>query len=141
MTAIEVVSSTETAQVGTPAFDIMIPQIIEANGTGVDMVSGATFSSRALKNAVNDAAQQAGCTNLAAFQAGTVEVAPDEAIEGTWDVVIVGAGGAGIAAAAQAAQDLQAAVAAADPFSVEKMAAICQAKIGAGNVPQLIKIV
>ena len=105
VTAIEVVSSTETAQVGTPAFDIMIPQIIEANGTGVDMVSGATFSSRALKNAVNDAAQQAGCTNLAAFQAGTVEVAPDEAIEGTWDVVIVGAGGAGIAAAAQAAQD------------------------------------
>ena len=43
--------------------------------------------------------------------------------------------------AAQAAQDLQAAVAAADPFSVEKMAALCQAKIGAGNVPQLIKIV
>ena len=43
--------------------------------------------------------------------------------------------------AAQAAQDLQAAVAAADPFSVEKMAALCQTKIGAANGPQLIKIV
>ena len=105
VTGIEVVASTETAQVGTPAFDIMIPQIIEANGIGVDMVSGATFSSRALKNAVADAAQQAGCTNLSAFQANTVEIAAGEPIEGTWDVVIVGAGGAGIAAAAQAAQD------------------------------------
>ena len=105
VTDIEIVSTAETAHVGTPAFDIMIPQIIEANGTGVDGVSGATFSSRALKNAVNDAAEQAGVTNLSLFTSNTVETVPGEAVDVTYDVVIVGAGGAGISAAAQAAQD------------------------------------
>ncbi|MBQ9196476.1 MAG: FAD-dependent oxidoreductase [Clostridia bacterium] len=102
--AIEVVSSTETGHVGDIAFDIMIPEMIEANGSGVDGVSGATFSSRALRNAVNDAAEQAACTNLAAFKANTVIHVAGEPIEDTYDVVIVGAGGAGIAAAAEAAQ-------------------------------------
>ena len=103
--AIEIVSAKETEHVGDVAFDIMIPDMIEANGSGVDGVSGATFSSRALRSAVNDAAEQAGCANLDAFKAAKVEYTPGETIEDTWDVVIVGAGGAGLAAAAQAAQD------------------------------------
>ncbi len=103
---ITVDSSVETEYVGgNVAFDIMIPQIKEANGTGVDSVSGATFSSMALRNAVNAAAEAAGCTNMAAFKANTVETTAQAPVEGTWDVVVVGAGGAGIAAAAQAAQD------------------------------------
>ncbi|MBO7687640.1 MAG: FAD-dependent oxidoreductase, partial [Kiritimatiellae bacterium] len=105
VTAVEAVKSTETGHVGDIAFDIMIPQIIEANGSGIDMVSGATFSSRALLNAVNDAAEQAGCTNLAAFKANGVAVAAGEAMDLTYDVVVVGAGGAGISAAAQAAEN------------------------------------
>ncbi len=105
VTAIEVTSSKETEHVGDIAYEIMIPQMIEANGTGVDGVSGATFSSRALKAAVNAAAEEAGVTNASQFAANTVEVKAQAAIEDTWDVVIVGAGGAGISAAAQAAQD------------------------------------
>ena len=102
---IEVVNSVETEFVGTPAFEILPDLIIEANGTGVDSVSGATFSSGALKMAINDAAEQAGVSDLAAFKNNTVEVTPGEAIDETYDVVVVGAGGAGVAAAAQAAQD------------------------------------
>ena len=105
VTAIEVTSSVETEHVGDIAFDILIPQMIEANGTGVDGVSGATFSTRALKTAVNAAAEEAGVTNASQFAANTVEVKAQDAIEDTWDVVIVGAGGAGISAAAQASQD------------------------------------
>ena len=105
LTGIDVVSSTETGHVGDIAFDIMIPDMVAANGSGVDGVSGATFSSNALRNAVNDAAEQAGCTNLAAFKSAKVEHIAGEPIEVTYDVVIVGAGGAGIAAAAQAVQD------------------------------------
>ncbi len=105
LTGIEVTASAETDQVGTPAFDILIPQMIEANGTGVDTVGGATFSSRALKEAVNAAAEAAGVTDKDAFTANTVEVTPGDAWEKTFDVVVVGGGGAGIAAAAQAAQD------------------------------------
>ncbi|MBQ9307191.1 MAG: FAD-binding protein, partial [Clostridia bacterium] len=105
LTALEVVSHKETAHVGDVAFDIMIPDMLEANGSGVDGVSGATFSTRALRNAVNDAAAQAGCTNLDAFKAAKVEHTAGETIEDTWDIVIVGAGGAGMIAAAQSAQD------------------------------------
>ena len=105
ITGIEVVSSTETGHVGDIAFAPMIADMLEANGSGVDAVSGATFSSNALRNSVNDAAEQAGCTNLAAFKAAKVEHTAGEPIEETYDVVIVGAGGAGIAAAAQAVQN------------------------------------
>ena len=103
--AIEITSSMETAHVGRSAFDIMIPDMLEANGTGVDGVSGATFTGKALREIVNDAAEQAGCTNLDAFKAAKVEHKAGDPIEKTVDVVVVGAGGAGIAAAAQATQN------------------------------------
>ena len=104
ITDIKVEKNTETAHVGDIAFDIMIPEMIQANGSGVDSVSGATFSVRALRNAVNDAAEQAKCTNLEAFKANKIVHNPEKDIKLHYDVVIVGAGGAGIAAAAQAAQ-------------------------------------
>ena len=102
---IELVKGMETAHVGSDAFSIMIPDMIAANGTGVDGVSGATFSGRALREIVNNAAEQAGCTNLDAFKANKVEHPAGEPIEKTVDIVVVGAGGAGIAAAAQATQN------------------------------------
>ncbi len=104
VTQLEVTSTTETEHVGDVAYDILFEKILAANGTGADAVSGATFTSRAIKAAVNDAAEQAGCTNLDAFKAAKIEDEPSDPIEGEWDVVIVGAGGAGIAAAAQAAE-------------------------------------
>ena len=105
ITDVEVTANSETAHVGTPAIDIIIPDIIAANGTGVDAVSGATFTSRAIKEAVNAAAEQAGATNMNAFKSNTVAHEPQADIEKTVDIVVVGAGGAGMAAAAQAAQN------------------------------------
>ena len=105
VTAVELVSSKETQYVGDVAFEPMFADIVEANGSGVDTVSGATFTSAAIRNAVNDAAEQAGCTNMDAFKSNKVVREAQDPIEETYDVVIVGAGGAGIAAAAQAAQD------------------------------------
>lgn len=104
LTALEVTASGETDHVGTVAYDIMIPEMLEAGGSGVDNVSGATFTSRALKEAVNAAAAEAG-VNVSEFSKAVEAPAAGEPVEGTWDVVIVGAGGAGIAAAAQAAQN------------------------------------
>ncbi|MDO4492890.1 MAG: FAD-dependent oxidoreductase [Clostridia bacterium] len=105
VTAIEVTAHKETAHVGDVAFAPMIEDMLAANGAGVDAVAGATFSSAALRNAVIAAAEQAGCTNMSAFKTATVKHEAQAPVEGTWDVVIVGAGGAGLAAAAQAAQD------------------------------------
>ena len=102
---VEIVSSMETGHVGTDAFSIMIPEMIAANGSGVDGVSGATFSGRALREIVNGAAEQAGCTNLDAFKANKIEHTAGEPIEKTADVIVVGGGGAGMAAAAQATQN------------------------------------
>ena len=101
---IAVTKNPETGHVGDIAFDIMIPEMIQANGSGVDAVSGATFSTRALRNAVNEAAEMAKCSNLDAFKAAKVEHKPGAPVKLHYDVVIVGAGGAGVAAAAQAAQ-------------------------------------
>ncbi len=105
ITDIQVKTSGETEHVGTVAYDIMFDDIKAATGTGVDSVSGATFSSLAVKNAVNDAAEQAGASDMAAFKKNTVVHEAGDPIEETYDVVVVGAGGAGMAAAAQAAQD------------------------------------
>ena len=105
VTDVKVKTSGETGHVGDSAYPILFADAIAANGSGVDAVSGATFTSRAVKDALNDAAQQAKATNLDAFQKNTVKHQPQEPIEGEWDVVVVGAGGAGMGAAAQAAQN------------------------------------
>lgn len=105
ITDIQVGEHAETNYVGTPAFDIMIPDAIEANGSGVDTVSGATFTSRAVKEALNDAAEQAGASNMSAFKSNTAVHEAQDDMDLTADVVIVGAGGAGMGAAAQAAQN------------------------------------
>ncbi len=105
ITDIQVNTSGETAHVGTPAYDIMFADAIEANGSGIDSVSGATFTSRAIKDALNDAAEQAGVSNMDAFKSNTVVHEAQDPIDVTYDVVIVGAGGAGMGAAAQAAMN------------------------------------
>ena len=102
---IEVTASAETDHVGTLAYTFMIPEMLIANGSGVDSISGATFTSRALRLAVEDTAVQAGCTNLDAFKSAKIEHVATDPVEVEYDVVVVGAGGAGMAAAAQAAQD------------------------------------
>lgn len=101
---IEVVENVETDHVGTPAFDIVKADVIAANGTGVDNVSGATITSAAFKSAINKAAEEAEVSDLEGFKKNTIEVKPQEAIEETYDVVVVGAGGAGVSAAVEAAQ-------------------------------------
>ena len=68
MESIEIVTSAETPEIGGAALDTLIPAMIEANGSGVDGVSGATFTSTGLRNAVNAAAEHAGCSDPDAFR-------------------------------------------------------------------------
>ncbi|MEY8460873.1 FAD-dependent oxidoreductase [Eggerthellaceae bacterium 24-137] len=56
--AIEIVQQQETAGVGSKALDALPAKIIEAQSTEVDAVAGATVSSTALKDAVNNALAQ-----------------------------------------------------------------------------------
>ncbi|MBR3659857.1 MAG: FAD-dependent oxidoreductase [Bacteroidaceae bacterium] len=105
ITDIRVGQQRETAHVGDVALQTLPAKIIAANGLNVDAVSGATMSSFGLKEAVLNAADQAGVTNRKAFIDNGVKAQAGAPIEDTWDVVIIGGGGAGLCAAAQAAQD------------------------------------
>jgi fumarate reductase flavoprotein subunit len=105
ITDIQVKSSKETGHVGDPVFPIMFKDAIEANGSGIDAVSGATFTSIAVKNALNDAAKKANASKIEDFKKNTVKHAAQKPIDETYDVIVVGAGGAGISAAAQSVQN------------------------------------
>ena len=104
ITDIQVLEQHETPHIGDIVFDELIPQIIKANGTGVDAMTGATVTSRGLMKGVTEAANMAKVSDGERFKAASLPKAEQTPVEGTWDVVIVGAGGAGLAAAAEAAQ-------------------------------------
>ena len=100
--SIEVLFHAETAGVGNIPMEQLPAQIVENQSLGVDIVTGATLSSYALLNAVKDCVEQAG-GDVKALEA--VEVADEitEPVEKTADIIVVGAGGAGMAASLAAA--------------------------------------
>ncbi|MDF2843815.1 MAG: flavocytochrome c [Herbinix sp.] len=96
----------ETPGVGEPAVQSLPAEILELQGLGVDVVSGATLSSNAVINGVTECLKQAGVsedgiTKLLAVTKTAVQEA-DQTL--TADVVVIGAGGAGMAAAVTANQ-------------------------------------
>ena len=106
ISSINIVEDHETEGIGHEALPMMVERIIQAQGTGVDAVTGATVSSAAIKQAVNNAAMEALVSSLTAFKhKNGKKLHVGETIEDIWDIVVVGGGGAGLFAAAQAAQD------------------------------------
>ena len=98
ITDIKVLEQHETPHIGDIVFDELIPQIIKANGTGVDAMTGATVSSRALMNGVTEAANMVNVSNLEQFQKASlpkVELKPWLASMGVTflerQIIIVGA--------------------------------------------------
>ena len=78
-------------------------QIVELQGLGIDAVSGATLTSNAILDGVADCVKQAG-GDVEALKAVKPEITAAEDEELTADVVVIGAGGAGMAAAVTANQ-------------------------------------
>ncbi|MCR4435710.1 MAG: FAD-dependent oxidoreductase [Clostridiales bacterium] len=100
---IKVVSSNETKELSSVAFQRIPEAVIKNQSLAVDAVSGATFSSRGLLDAIGDAVKQAGA-DPEKFK-NPVPKSPGPTEEYTADVCVVGAGGSGTAAAVQAARD------------------------------------
>ena len=105
ITSVNVIRHNETPAVGQEAMPVIIQEIITANGTGVDAVTGATRTFNAIIDAVNKAADDAQVSNPIKFRKNSEKNRSAQNIQDTWDIVVIGAGGAGLAAAAQAAQD------------------------------------
>jgi urocanate reductase len=96
----------ETAGVGEPATKSVPADIITAQGLGVDGVSGATLTSTAIIDGVKECLKQAGLSDEGINKLMAIKLveAVEEDQELTADVVVIGAGGAGMAAAVTANQ-------------------------------------
>ena len=91
ITNIETVSSSETYKVTREAFNVVPQRILDAQSLAVDVVSSATFASRAILTAVEDACAQAG-GNVELLKK-PLEKTPGETQVYDADVVVLGAGG------------------------------------------------
>lgn len=115
ITTIKVLEHNETEGFDN-AMETLTENIIATNSIDVDVVSGCTLTSNGFMEAVNDALSKAGAT---ADMLKKVKVADKtdtkKDIEETYDVVVIGAGGAGLSAA------IEAKMAGADVIVLEKM--------------------
>ena len=97
----------ETAGIGAPAAESLPKEIMAVQGLGVDLVGGATLTSKAVIAGVTDCLKQAGATEAVITELMAVksaEKAKEADTEMEADVVVIGAGGAGMAAAVTAHQ-------------------------------------
>ena len=92
----------ETPGIGTPALEQRPAAMVAGNTVNVDTVSGATFTSNGVIAAAKAALTNAGL-NVDDYMA-KVETAKAEDVVYEADIVIVGAGGAGMTAALAAAE-------------------------------------
>lgn len=99
--AIEVTQHSETPGVSDMSLLGMPQRIIDAQSYAVDVISGATFTANAIKYAVKGALEAAGAP-AGMFDAVPQAETKDE--ERSVDVVVVGAGLAGLSAAIEARQ-------------------------------------
>lgn len=103
ITDITVVEESETEGLGKPALKKIADEILSAQHLNVDVVSGATSSSKSMLQAVSDAVKQAGGNPDALKKAKkTTVVGKNE--EMTTDIVVVGSGASGTSAALAAAE-------------------------------------
>ena len=104
ITDVTVVEHSETAGLSDRPIAEIPAASVENQSLAVDTVSGATNSSNAILTAVADCVAQAG-GDVEALKAVAVEKAPVEDVEATYDVVVLGGGGAGLTASITAAQN------------------------------------
>ena len=119
ITAVKVASHSETPSIGGPAIERIPKAIVDNQSLKIDAVTGATNTSRAILSAVEEAIQTAGgdVEALKKVEVKTEKPVGDQTLVA--DVVIIGAGGAGMSAALEAKDQGAGRV-----ILLEKMAAI-----------------
>ncbi len=94
---VEIISQNETPVLFSQVQEKLIPSIVENQALGLDGVTGATNSSRAVKEAIADCVKQAG-GDPEAWLAKTVEAVAGADETYDVDVCVIGCGGSGFMA-------------------------------------------
>ncbi|UQF23179.1 flavocytochrome c [Vagococcus lutrae] len=97
---IKVLNHGENKVLAEPVYEELEQTIINQNSTEVDVVTGSTATSEGYLEAVNDAIKKSGMTLVASKKVSNKS--KKEPTEQTFDVVVVGSGGAGFSAAIEA---------------------------------------
>ena len=100
---IDVTADKETPTVGGAALPLLVDSVIANQSTQLDGIAGATVTSNAFFAAVNAALEKAGIDPANLKPSGDSGAQKNE--EKTTDVVIIGAGGAGLTAAITAREN------------------------------------
>jgi hypothetical protein len=118
--ALEIIEVTDHHESGiiSDAMNMLAEEMIARNTIDVDSVTGATLTSSGFKQAVRSALKEAGVEKLDANEQAAHTA---EKVEETYDVVVVGAGGAGLVAAITAAE------------TGAKVAVVEKLRVAAGN--------
>ena len=127
LTAVEVLSHGETAGISDPAFAKIPAAIIENQTVAVDTVAGCTFSSKGLIEAITAAWVASGAVEADITKAAVAEETAKELETKNADVVIIGAGGAGMSAAVEVLR------AGGSVIVIDKMAAVGGNTAAAGS--------
>ncbi|MDT2801255.1 flavocytochrome c [Vagococcus lutrae] len=97
---IKVLNHGENKVLAEPVYEELEQTIINQNSTEVDVVTGSTATSEGYLEAVNDAVKKSGMTLVASKKVSNKS--EKEPTEQTFDIVVVGSGGAGFSAAIEA---------------------------------------
>lgn len=97
---IKVLNHGENKVLAEPVYEELEQTIINQNSTEVDVVTGSTATSEGYLEAVNDAVKKSGVALVASKKVSNKS--EKEPTEQTFDVVVVGSGGAGFSAAIEA---------------------------------------
>ncbi len=100
--AIEIVKEAENPVLAKKVYTDLKAAVITSNSADLDAISGATFSSKGFLDAVKDAAKKAGVTLSKADVKAIKKVVKNIPAVSNYDVVVIGAGGAGFSAAIEA---------------------------------------
>jgi fumarate reductase flavoprotein subunit len=123
---IKILENSETNGIGSIAIEQLPADIVKYQSLGVDSISGATITSKAIIEAVSKAVEEAG-GDVKSLKEVAIKKTEGEAIIKETDVVVVGGGGAGLAAAVAAADN------GAEVILVEKTAALGGNTVRAGG--------
>lgn len=100
--AIDVLSHKETGIIGGSAISLLADAIVAEQSLAVDSISGATVTTAGFMTAISDAVGQAGEGSAALLRSRTIPVRAAVKQDYDCDLVIIGAGMAGLCAAIEA---------------------------------------